>query len=262
MSPSSALKVRATVPPSVPVPFTRERLERLRDIEAWHFWFAGRRELVARLLRRYAGARHIALDLGCGTGGALDALGTGAGPVLGLDLRPEGLADTRRRRPDAWLVQADAVRLPLRDATVDVITALDVLEHLDDETALDEIRRVLRPGGVLLLTVPALPWLWSFRDRDAGHLRRYRRGDLAARVAAAGLRVVWVNHYQALLLPLVALSRRLGRNRPAWRDREEARLPVINGLLAAVNRLEARLSSHVSWPAGSSLVAVCARAER
>jgi SAM-dependent methyltransferase len=261
MSPPSALKVRATVPSCATVPFTPERLARLRDIEGWHFWFAGRRELVARLLRRHAGARLMALDLGCGTGGALDMLGTGAGQVIGLDLRPEGLADTRRRRPDGWLVQADAVRLPLRDATVDVITALDVLEHLDDEAALDEIHRVLRPCGVLLLTVPALPWLWSFRDRDAGHLRRYRRGDLVARVAAAGLRVVWLNHYQALLLPLVALTRLLGRKRPAWRDREEARLPVINGLLAGVSRLEARLSSFVSWPAGSSLVAVCARTE-
>ena len=263
MSSPSALPARVPAPAPPPgfAPFTRERLERLRAIEGWHFWFAGRRALVAFLLRRFAAGRGVALDLGCGTGGALDALGPGRGAVLGLDLRPEGLAETRRRRPDAWLMQADAVQLPLADASVDVVTALDVLEHLDDATALAEVRRVLRPGGVLVLTVPALPWLWSFRDRDAGHRRRYRRRDLRARLQAAGLRVLWMNHYQALLLPVVALTRLLGRNHRAWRDREELRLPFLNGLLAVVSRLEVRLSAHVSWPAGSSLAAVCARSE-
>jgi SAM-dependent methyltransferase len=258
MLPPAAVKVQVPVPAA---PFRRERLERLRAIESWHFWFAGRRALVARLLRRYAARDGLALDLGCGTGGALDALRAREGPVLGLDLRPEGLADTRARRPEAWLLQADAVRLPLRDASVDVLTALDVLEHVDDRAALAEVRRVLRPGGVLLLTVPALPWLWSFRDRDAGHLRRYRRRELAARLHGAGLRVLWLNHYQALLLPLVALTRLLGRDSPAWRDREDAPRPLVNRVLSGLSRLEARLSPHVSWPAGSSLVAVCARTE-
>jgi SAM-dependent methyltransferase len=244
-------------------PFTRERLERLRQIEGWHFWFAGRRELVRRLLRRYArAAGGVALDLGCGTGRALDELAGAGRALLGLDLRPEGLAEARRARPASWLVQADATSLPLADGSVDVITALDVLEHLDDHAALAEIRRVLRPGGILVLTVPALRWLWSYRDRDAGHLRRYHRRELAAQLGAAGLRVLWLNHYQVVLLPLVALTRRLGRRGPAWRDLEETRVPGLNGVLSFVSRLEARLAAHVSWPAGSSLVVVCERPSR
>lgn len=250
---------RAADLPAAP-PFRRERLDRLREIEGWHFWFAGRRDLIARLLHRYAAGRTgVALDLGCGTGAGLDELARRCGAVLGLDLRPEGLADTRRRFPASWLVQADAARLPLAEGSVDLVLALDVLEHLDDEAALREIRRVLRPGGMLVLTVPALRWLWSYRDRDAGHLRRYGRRTLAGRLAASQLRVVWINHYQALLLPLVALTRLLGRRGPAWRDLEERRVPVLNGLLAAVSRLEVRLASRISWPAGSSLVAVCER---
>jgi SAM-dependent methyltransferase len=248
--------------PLRPVWFKRARLERLREIERWHFWFAGRRELIARLLREYAAAAGaVGLDLGCGTGGALPDLERDGRRVLGLDLRPEGLAATRQQRPACWLVQADADRLPLGEATVDVITALDVLEHVDDRAALAEIRRVLRPGGVAIITVPAMKWLWSYRDEDAGHRRRYGRRELQTRLAESGLAVVWLNHYQVFLLPLVALTRGLGRRGPALRDLEERRLPLLNGLLRSINRLEAWLSHRVSWPAGSSLVAVCKRSD-
>ncbi len=247
--------------PLRPAAFKRERLERLREIETWHFWFAGRRELIARLLREYAVAPGVALDLGCGTGAGLRKLERDGRRVLGLDLRPEGLAATRRQRPECWLVQADADSLPLGDATVDLITALDVLEHVDDRAALAEIRRVLRPGGVAVLTVPALQWLWSYRDEDAGHRLRYGRRELQARLAAAQLRVVWLNYYQVFLLPLVALTRLLGRHGPALRDLEETRLPLLNGLLRSISVLEAQLSQRLTWPAGSSLIAVCQRSD-
>ncbi|HEY0005136.1 MAG TPA: class I SAM-dependent methyltransferase [Pyrinomonadaceae bacterium] len=238
--------------------FSAERLERLAEIERWHFWFVGRRALIDKLLAvhlKMPGA--TVLDLGCGTGLMLESLTLRGNLAIGLDLRPEGLAATRRDLPAARLLRADATSLPLADASCDAILLLDILEHLDDRALLKEVKRTLRPGGLLVLTVPALPWLWSYRDLAAGHLRRYRRGELCALLEESGLRIQEMRYYQCLLFPLVALTRLGGRRGPAARDMEERPISFLNSLLTWVNRLEVKLGQLIRWPIGSSLVAVC-----
>ena len=123
--------------------------------------------------------------------------------------------------------------------------------------ALAECTRILRSGGMLFLTVPAIPWLWSFRDEDAGHMRRYTRRSLVSCVSNAGFRVEYLRYYQFLLLPLIILSRFLGRTGKATRDLEDAPHPAVNAVLRAVVEIEVKLIElGVRLPIGSSLLMV------
>jgi SAM-dependent methyltransferase len=238
--------------------FRADRLRRLKELEGWHFWFVGRRRLLARLIPlNLVHEPGLILDIGCGTGSLVLDPPLSGHSVVGLDRRPEGLGAARREAPLAPLIQADAGSLPLRAGTVRLALLLDVLEHVPDRPVMQEIYRVLRPGGRAIITTPAIPWLWSYRDEDAGHLRRYTRNQLQALAGSSSLRVVGTEYYQFLLLPLLLLTRIAGQKGPSWRDLEERRLPLASWLLGLVTRLEVWLSGYVRWPAGSSLVVVC-----
>jgi len=241
--------------------FSRSRLARLEQIEGWHFWFNGRRTLVRELMSRSAMDHPLHLELGCGTGSMSRELKARGHRVVAVDLRYEGLERSRLMDPSAMLVRADATCLPFRPESFDVVTALDVLEHLDDDAVLNELHAVLKPGGRIILSVPAMPWLWSARDVDAGHLRRYTPRRLEAALLRARLSVVVIRYYLFILFPLIALSRLLGKGRGGLRarDREEIRIPLINRLFGWINQVEGKVAARVPLPWGSSLVAVCTR---
>jgi SAM-dependent methyltransferase len=239
--------------------FDGSRLAAIRELEAWHFWFVGRRELVRGLLARHLGpAPQALLDVGCGTGHLADELLAAGHRVTALDRLPEALGAARTRAGGLGLVRADAGRLPLRAGAFDAVTLLDVLEHVDDAATLAELRRVLRPGGLLVLTVPAAPWLWSHRDDAAGHRRRYTRRSLSAALAAGGFEPLELGPYQCALFPVVAASRLLGRRGPRLRDAEERPPAFVNAALSWVNRREVALGLG-RLPFGSSLAAACRR---
>lgn len=253
------------MPPPIPNPdktpsFSAARLRRLAELEDWHFWFTARRSLIHRLIRRHLRqGPAVVLDVGCGTGSMLTALAGDGHRVIGVDYRREGLRGIRSNLPSALLAQADAIRLPVRPDSVGLLLLLDVLEHVPDDQALGEVRRVLRPGGKAIIAVPARAGLWSYRDDDAGHLRRYSSQQLLALAGAAQLEVCEVRYFLFFLLPILALARMLGRRGPGWRDFEERRIPVLSELFGLVSRLEVRLGEVVSWPTGSSILAVVAR---
>jgi SAM-dependent methyltransferase len=237
---------------AVAVPtFSAERLHLVAELEHSHFWFTGRRELVQRLLDRHVCERvGSAVDVGCGTGSFLDVLALYAERIRGLDrlVWPD----------DPRIVAGSAERMPLETGSVDLIVALDVLEHVDDREALRECARVLRDDGVLVLTVPAFPSLWSSRDQLAGHRRRYRKAELTRQLKDSGFEVAETTYYQFVLFPFLAASRFIGRLRPDTTELEE-RLPSwLNGPLRRLNALEVRLGSRVHWPWGSTL-AIAAR---
>src|SRR5258708_37447266 len=121
--------------------FTAERLARLEEIESWHFWFHGRRILVNELMSREKSIeRHpLHLEVGCGTGRTANEMSERGHRVVAVDLRPEGLEAVRKANPSAIVVRADATNLPFRRESFDLVTALHVLEHVDDSAALAEL---------------------------------------------------------------------------------------------------------------------------
>lgn len=227
-----------------------------------HWWYRGRRSVVLAQIDRLPLPPHAKLlDAGCGSGRTLDDLAR-YGSAYGIDSSAWGVAATRGRgHRHARLGSLE--RLPYPDATFDVVTCLDVLEHLpNDVRALAELRRVTTPGGHLLLTVPAYQALWSAHDEANHHYRRYRRGTLRPAAVGAGWEIVRDSYFNSTLLPaaaLVRLVRKLWRGRgrrseltftPAWLD------PV----LALPFRLEASLLRHgLRLPAGLSVLAVLRR---
>jgi SAM-dependent methyltransferase len=241
--------------------FAPADLERLATVEDGSFWFRSRNALLLRTLDAHFPAARSLLEVGCGNGYVLAAI-AGLHPEMtlaGSDLSAAGLLRARARIPRALLVRADARELPF-DAEYDVVGAFDVIEHVvEDGEVLDGMRRALRPGGGILVSVPQHRWLWSEVDRYSGHERRYTRGELAGKLAAAGFRLRRVTSFVALLLPAMVLSRcsaalarrRLDPSRELAVDRR------VDRVFEAVMRVElAAIGRGVSFPFGGSLLAV------
>jgi SAM-dependent methyltransferase len=174
-----------------------------------HWWFAGRR----RLFRRLIGALHPrpswrVLEVGAGTGANLPVLREiGVGRVVACDVSVDAL---RHSGGLTAVARADAARLPFRSGSIDLLLAADVIEHLDDDgAALREFVRVLRPGGHLVLTVPAFPSLWGPQDIVAQHRRRYGRGALLALLRDADARVTTCFHFNYLLFAPIWMARKI-----------------------------------------------------
>jgi SAM-dependent methyltransferase len=235
-----------------------------------HFWFQGRTAVISALAARALGnsPSACALEVGCGTGLVLEALQrqVPTGFVVGMDLHLTGLGQARRGWPGP-LVCADVTRPPFA-RPFDLVGAFDVIEHLtDDEGALRHLYSLVRPGGALLVTVPAHPSLWSYFDEAAHHVRRYRRRDLVEKVTASGFRVEFSSEFMASLLPMVWLRRRLwgrrgGSSLPVH-DLAEAELkvpPLVNRPLRWVLRTEAKVVGRARrLPFGTSVVVLARR---
>lgn len=179
-----------------------------------HWWIRGRRAIFTRVLDDVLGVRPGAaariLDIGPGSGVNLPVL-LPRGRVTVLDFDADSLRACRAHGAQA-VVRADAVAPPLADRSFDLVCALDVLEHLhDDETALRAWFGLLRPGGALLLSVPAFAFLWGRQDVLSHHLRRYRLPALRARIERAGFTVVRATYFNTLLFAPIAAARLLMR---------------------------------------------------
>jgi 2-polyprenyl-3-methyl-5-hydroxy-6-metoxy-1,4-benzoquinol methylase len=238
----------------------------LQAIEGRHFWFVGRREVILDSIRRSVpdvGARSL-FDIGCGTGGLLSFLAANGVSVSGAcDAYPESLQLVRSRL-DVPLVLVDEGRLPPLACGYELLSMFDVLEHVDDDLAmLRFLWSALLPGGVLVLTVPAHPFLYDEMDHLAHHRRRYTRGELRERLAAAGFEVRLLTHFMSPLVPLLATLRACGRLLPHGaalrRQKEFQVVPGLNGVMNGVLAAERSLMRVWSLPFGTSLIAVAAR---
>lgn len=238
-----------------------ELFDRLSHAEPRSFWFRARNRLIVAILRRYFPQATSVLEVGCGSGFVLSGIRAAYPEVrlVGVDLFEEGLRIARERVPDAELRRLDVRELPF-DGEFDVVCAMDVLEHLDDdEGALVGMRRALRPGGGIVLLVPQHKWLWSGADTFAHHRRRYTRRELLQRVRAAGFEIVFASSFTTSLLPAMLVSRLFQQafRRPynLWKELEPGLFNrVFELLLDAERRLV--VERGFSLGAGGSLLVV------
>jgi len=232
------------------------------EIEGSHWWFAGRRRILERFLQSIAqkiGSNPHILDVGCGTGANLEMLRQ-FGTAEGVDVSAEALNFCRRRGLND-VREGEAEHLPYESESFDLVTALDVVEHLDDDVAgLKEMRRVLRPAGYALLFVPAFMFLWGVQDDISHHRRRYTRGGLEQVVRAAGLKVERITYANlTFFMPILAgrVLMRLTGFRPA--SENNLTIGALNGVLGRILGSESLILPHVNLPFGVSAICVARR---
>lgn len=228
------------------------------ELEDHYWWFVGRRQLAIDLLQRnLPKGSNTLLDLGCGTGvisRELQPLGT----TISLDFSDLAL-NYCCRRGLSRCVKGDGTVLPLKGDQFDGILGLDIFEHIEDDlAAFKESCRVLRPGGVLVLSVPAFKSLWGPHDVALHHFRRYRKNQMKACLEEAGFEVVRCTYSVFFLFPIVVITRFLEKRR---KGPAKASLPrvsnFVNKALIRLQSLEAGLIvSGINLPWGSSVVAV------
>lgn len=239
----------------------RAVFDRMAELDAHHWWYVARRQilsdLIAREVRPPACAR--ILEIGCGTGHNLEMLGK-FGDVEAAELDPK-----------ARVLAAERLGKTVHDGALpgladqlgggfDLIALLDVLEHVaEDRDALVAIRRMLKPGGALVMTVPINKWMWTAHDAAHHHHRRYTKLEIAALARDAGYEISLLSPFNTLLFPPIAAVRLLGK--VLGREDADDAMPSrgVNRLLQGLFGLERHLVGRVTLPFGVSLVAVLRR---
>ena len=239
-------------------------------VEDDHWWYVGMRRVADALLAaRFNGRRGrlAILDAGCGTGGNSAHL-RGYGAVTGIDFSTEALRYAQER-PRLRLACASVESLPFTDNAFDLVLSNDVLCHLgvaNDTVAVREFARVLRPGGVLYLQLPAYEWLRSHHDEAVHTDHRYTAAELRTLLTEGGLRVRRITYANSMLLPAAAAWRAINRALPARREieRSDVRpLPAaVNAAMRATLSLEASLVARRDLPFGLSVIGVAEKAVR
>lgn len=247
----------------MPRELTPQQLE-----EDSHWWFASRtRALVSILDQCVPGNTLRVLDVGCGAGNMIHHLRR-YGDVIGIDNNPIPLRIAHQRGYDARLASAED--MPFDDESFDLVTALDVIEHCDEDLEiLRECYRVCVPGALTAVTVPAFQWLWSNNDVINDHKRRYSKSELRAKVDEAGFSINRMTYNNFFIFPMAAaliLARRGSEREPrlatpsmdedAYQVEMEPTSPPVNAILTGVGWLEAALLRFASFPFGTSIICI------
>lgn len=237
--------------------------QRMAEIQDVHWWFVARRHILSAVLDRLelpAGARII--EIGCGTGGNLAMLSR-HGSVSALE--PDAMARAFARIRGGVDVHEGALpdRVPFEDGAFDLVVALDTIEHIDNDRAtLETLLGLLRPGGALVVTVPAYQFLWSRHDEVRQHRRRYLKRTLLDMVRAVGFRPVYSSYFNTWLFPAIAAIRLVRRAFGNGRgDDDTLPPPFLNWLLTKIFSSERYLIGRVPLPMGVSIIVVARRPE-
>jgi SAM-dependent methyltransferase len=230
--------------------------DRMAAHDSTHWWYRARRDILSDYLTRYAGLPKDAriLEIGCGTGHNLPMLARfGAVEAIEIDPAARKVASERLGRPvgDAPLPELPGVER----GAYDLVAVLDVVEHIEnDVAALRAMATLLRPGGKILIAVPAHQWMWSAHDVVNHHHRRYSKRTLTAAIERAGLRAERMRWFNSLLFPLAAAARVAGKL-TGRDDSDDSPPPApVNALFERVFRLERHLVGRVPMTPGVSIV--------
>lgn len=241
--------------------FRAEYFSDLVEIEEGHFWFGARNRLIIWALGKHCPGLRSFLEIGCGTGFVLSGIAT-AFPdtqLHGSEIFSAGLNYAAARQPKIAFMQMDARNIPFVDE-FDAIGAFDVLEHIkQDEQVLVQMRQALKPGGIILLTVPQHPWLWSSVDNYSLHVRRYAAKDLHAKVEHAGFDILRSTSFVSILLPAMLASRFMQKGSLTDIDTAaELRIsPWLNHIFERILAVEVRMIGlGVNFPLGGSRLIV------
>jgi len=225
-------------------------------VEQAHWWYTGRRKILAgfveAICRKVTDRRPKILDVGCGTGANLLMLSQ-YGDAEGVDVSEDALAFCRERGLDRVRLGAGE-ELPYEDGTFDLVTAFDVVEHMDDDLAgLREMRRVLRPGGRVFLFVPTFMFLWGLQDDVSNHRRRYRLPELQRVLEQAGFEIERATYANITFFLPILVMRKLMRLTGIKTDSENnITVSWLNGVLGRVFGAESWMLRYMNLPFGVS----------
>ncbi len=228
----------------------------LYRVEETHWWHRGRRRIIESFVREicksFVDRRPRILDVGCGTGGNLSLLSQ-FGDAEGVDVSPDALDFCRERGLENVTLGA-AEELPYEEGRFDLVTALDVIEHLDDDVAgLREIRRVLKPDGRLLIFVPTFMFLWGVQDDVSHHRLRYRLPALRRAVEEAGFEIERATYANITFFLPILFARQLMRLTGIKTASENnINVSALNGIFTAIFGAESKVLRHLNLPFGVS----------
>jgi len=239
----------------------RDVFQRMHEIEAVHWWFAARRQIISATLGRIVKLRAGAdiMEAGCGTGGNLALLASlGEVDAFEYDTKARAIAAEK----SGLNIEAGALPddIPFAPKTYDVIGLFDVLEHIeDDQATLAALAARLKTAGKIVVTVPAFPWLWSKHDESHHHFRRYTKATLRKTASSAGLKVEKIFYFNSFLLP-VAIGLRAAKAlfRISAPD-DSLPSPWLNNSMRLVFASERHLIGRLSLPVGLSVCAVISK---
>jgi len=234
--------------------------KRMAQHEKSYWWHVGRLQIIKKELTRQIGNRKSLkiLNIGCGTGGTVRMLET-FGEVVNVDASDEAIK-FMQKHGFKHSIKVEGIDLPFETATFDMVCAFDVLEHIDEDVeAIREWRRVLKPGGKIVLTVPAYQWLWSGHDESLGHYRRYTAARLRALAKTTNLQPLKLTYAIVFSFLLVAgfrlLTKILGKQTTS--ESSYVELPrAVNNLFTRLLFIEASLHKVLKFPFGTSVLAV------
>ena len=246
---------------TLPREMERHAYPAMYRLEESHWWFVGRRRIIASFVEQAVnslsknGHTPRILDVGCGTGANLLMLNQ-YGDAHGVDVSPDALSFCHSRGLSN-VQYGEAECLPYEDHSFDIVTSIDVIEHLDDDVAcLKEMRRILRPGGKAVLFVPAFMFLWSAKDEVVRHRRRYRLPQLQRAVEEAGFQIRHATYANLAFFPPILLARAMMRLLGLKTNDEEMSISALNGIMGRLFGAERHWLRRGRFPFGVSVLCV------